>query len=99
MTRSILVLAVTLAALLVAGCGSDSASPATTAEAPAVVRLRIIFPEGFNVREMGSRVAAVRRIAIAKRSVTPKLTRAGYLAAVSRAQPPKAFIADWKRGS
>ena len=38
-------------------------------------------------------------IAIAKRSVTPKLTRAGYLAAVSRAQPPKAFIADWKRGS
>ena len=99
MTRSILALAATVGALLVAGCGSDSASPATTAEAPAVVRLRIIFPEGFNVREMASRVAAVRRIAIAKRSVTPKLTRAGYLAAVSRAQPPKAFIADWKRGS
>ena len=99
MTRSILALAATVGALLVAGCGSDSASPATTAEAPAVVRLRIIFPEGFNVREMASRVAAVRRIAIAKRSVTPKLTRAGYLAAVSRAQPPKAFVADWKRGS
>ena len=99
MTRSILALAATVGALLVAGCGSDSASPATTAEAPAVVRLRIIFPEGFNVREMASRVAAVRRIAIAKRSVTPKLTRAGYLAAVSRAQPPKAFIADWKPGS
>lgn len=99
MTRSILALTGIVGALLVAGCGSDSASPATTAEAPSVVRLRIIFPEGFNVREMGSRVAAVRRIAIAKRSVTPKLTRAGYLAAVSRAQPPKAFIADWKRGS
>ena len=49
--------------------------------------------------EMGERVAAVRKIAIAKRGVTPKLTRARYLAAVSRARPPKAFLADWKRGS
>jgi UPF0755 protein len=44
-------------------------------------------------------VAAVRGIAIAKRGVTPKLTRAGYLTAVSRARPPQAFRSDWKRGS
>jgi UPF0755 protein len=85
--------------LLVAGCGGGSAPPATTAAAPAVERLRIIFPEGLNVREMGDRVAAVRRIAIKKRGVTPRLTRARYLAAVSRARPPKPFLRDWKRGS
>ncbi len=98
MTR--LMLAATVAALLlVAGCGSDPRLPATTAAAPAVERLRIIFPEGLNVREMGDRVAAVRKIAIAKRNVTPKLTRARYLAAVSRGRPPKPFLADWKHGS
>ena len=97
MTR--LVLATAAALLLVAGCGSDPPPPATTAAAPAVERLRIIFPEGLNVREMGDRVAAVRKIAIAKRGVTPKLTRARYLAAVSRGRPPKPFLADWKQGS
>ena len=90
---------VTIAALLVAGCGSDAAPQATTQAQPVAKRLRIIFPEGLNVGEMGDRVAAVRRIAIAKRGVTPRLTRTGYLAAVSRARPPKAFLADWKRGS
>ena len=44
-------------------------------------------------------MAAVREIAITKRGVTPRLTRAQYLAAVKRAQPPKAFLPDWKRGS
>lgn len=84
--------------LLLAGCGTSS-SPPPTSSIPTVQRLRIIFPEGLNVREMGDRVAAVRGIAIAKRGVTPKLTRASYLAAVGRARPPKAFRADWKRGS
>ena len=98
MNRSLLAVCV-LAALLVAGCGSDSPPSETTAAVPAVARLRIIFPEGLNVREMGDRVAAVRKIAIAKRGVTPKLTRARYLNAVSQARPPKAFLRDWKRGS
>jgi UPF0755 protein len=97
-----LVFATTAAVLLLlAGCGSKQAQPATTTATPAptVKRLRIIFPEGLNVREMGDRVAAVRRIAIKKRGVTPKLTRPRYLAAVSRARPPKPFLRDWKRGS
>lgn len=85
--------------LLLAGCGTSSSPPPTTSSTPTVQRLRIIFPEGLNMREMGDRVAAVRQIAIANRGVTPKLTRARYLAAVVRARPPKAFRADWKRGS
>ena len=85
--------------LLVAGCGGDSPPPVTTDAAPPVERLRIIFPEGLNVREMGDRVAAVRKIAIAKRGVTPKLTRKRYLDAVAQARPPKPFLKDWKRGS
>jgi peptidoglycan lytic transglycosylase G len=48
---------------------------------------------------MGERVAAVRKIAIAKRGVTPKLTRQRYLAAVAKARPPKPFLRDWKKGS
>ena len=51
--------------------GGDSTEAATTT-APPIANLRIIFPEGLNVREMGERVAAVRQIAIAKRGVTPE---------------------------
>jgi UPF0755 protein len=74
----------------------DAPAPTTTtAAAPPLARLRIIFPEGFTVREMGDRVAAVRKIAIDKRSVTPRLTKTAYLAAVGRAKPPAAFRQDW----
>ena len=101
MRRLVAVAAAAAALLLVAGCGGGGAesTEAATTTAPPVANLRIIFPEGLNVREMGDRVAAVREIAIAKRGVTPRLTRAQYLAAVKRARPPKAFLADWKRGS
>ena len=94
---------VVIAAVLVfaaAACsGKEEVAPATTATAPPIANLRIIFPEGLNVREMGDRVAAVRKIAIARRGVTPRLTRATYLAAVARTRPPKPFLKDWKRGS
>ena len=98
--RRVVLSAAAACLLLVAGCGkSEEATPPATTTAPPIANLSIIFPEGLNVSEMGERVAAVRKIAIAKRGVTPKLTRARYLAAVSRARPPKAFLADWKRGS
>jgi uncharacterized YceG family protein len=75
--------------------GRDEPPPPTTSAAPPLARLRIIFPEGFTVREMGDRVAAVRKIAVARRDVTPRLTRSAYLTAVERAVPPRAFRRDW----
>ena len=100
-TRAILGVSVVL---LAAGLGlgawlgtsrSDEPPPPTTTAPPPLERLRIIFPEGFTVREMGQRVAAVREIAIRRRAVTPRLTRGAYLAAVTRAKPPRAFRRDW----
>ena len=101
MKRLAAVAGVAAALLLVAGCGGGGgeSTEAAATTAPPVENLRIIFPEGLNVREMGDRVAAVRQIAIAKRGVTPRLTRTQYLAAAKQARPPKAFLPDWKRGS
>ena len=82
----------------VAGGDDDPPAPTTTAPPP-LARLRIIFPEGFAVAEMADRVAAVRDIAIAKRGVTPRLTRAGYLRAVEAAKAPARFRRDMKRDS
>jgi uncharacterized YceG family protein len=82
----------------VAGGDDDPPAPTTTAPPP-LARLRIIFPEGFTVAEMADRVAAVRDIAIAKRGVTPRLTRAGYLRAVEAAKAPARFRRDMKRDS
>ena len=73
----------------------DEEPPPTTQATPALKRLRIIFPEGFTVREMADRVAAVREIAIARRNVTPRLTRSGYVQAVAAARPPRPFRKDW----
>lgn len=91
-----------LAVWLGSGGGGTAAEPTTTAPVsttPTLTRLRIIFPEGFTVREQAERVAAVRQIAIRRRNVTPRLTRKAYLAAVERARPPKQFRADWKPGA
>ena len=73
----------------------DEEPPPTTQATPALKRLRIIFPEGFTVREMADRVAAVREIAIARRNVTPRLMRSGYVQAVAAARPPRPFRKDW----
>ena len=86
------------AAAWVAGGDAEEPPPATTAPAP-LARLRIIFPEGFAIAEMANRVAAVRQIAIAKRGVTPRLTRAGYLRAVDNARAPARFRKDMTRDS
>jgi len=51
---------------------------AAPAQAQAPVTLRIVFPEGFSVRQMADRVAEVRKIAIRKRGVTPRLTGERY---------------------
>ena len=79
--------------------GEDQAPAPTVTAPPPLARLTIIFPEGFTIREMADRVAAVRGIAIARRGVTPRLTRDGYLRAVSRTVPPSRFRADVQRDS
>lgn len=69
----------------------DDPPPAPAETVPALARLRVIFPEGFTVREMADRVDAVRAIAIEQRRVTPRLTKAGYLQATESAVPPAEF--------
>ena len=73
--------------------GEDEPPPPTETTPP-LARLRIIFPEGFTRREMAERVSAVREIAIEKRGVTPRLTRAGYVSATAVAKPPAEFRKD-----
>jgi uncharacterized YceG family protein len=107
MTRGLALLAVVAllglgafaAAAWVAGGGDDPPPEPTVTAPPTLARLRIIFPEGFTVSEMADRVDAVRKIAISKRGVTPRLTRDGYLRAVERALAPSRFRKDAKRDS
>ncbi len=73
----------------------DTPPPPPTETEPPLARLRIIFPEGFTRAEMADRVAAVREIAIRKRNVTPRLSRAGYLSATAASKPPAEFRKDW----
>jgi uncharacterized YceG family protein len=88
------------AAAWIAGGDDETAPPPpTTTGPPPLAQLKIIFPEGFTVRDMADRVAAVRQIAIGKRGVTPRLTRAAYLRAVEQALPPPRFRKDAKRGA
>jgi UPF0755 protein len=75
------------------------AAGATRAAAADPVTLRIVFPEGFTVRQMTGRVAEVRWIAIRKRGVTPRLTGTAYAAAARHALPPPAFRPFLKRRS
>ena len=74
--------------------GKDTPPPPTTT-APALENLRVIFPEGFTRADMANRVAAVRVIAIRRRGVTPRLTRAGYLRASAHVRPPREFRKYW----
>jgi UPF0755 protein len=61
--------------------------------------LKIVFPEGTSVRQMADQAAHVRRIAIAKRKVTPRLTGSAYAAATKRASAPAQFRRHLKRRS
>jgi UPF0755 protein len=73
------------------GGGSDEPTPGTTATAPKLVILRVVFPEGFTRKEMVKRVAEVRQIAKKKRKVTPKLAGNAYAKASQAAKVPPAF--------
>ena len=98
MRRIPVIVALALLVATLAGCMGDE-SPPPVETTPPLARLRIIFPEGFTRRDMADRVAAVRKIAIEKRGVTPRLTRTGYLQASGAAVPPTEFRKDWKLSS
>jgi UPF0755 protein len=85
-----------LAALAAAGallCGTP------TSGAQDAVTLRIVFPEGFSARQMADRVSEVRKIAIRKRGVTPKLTGVAYREATAAKRAPRAFLPYLRRRS
>jgi UPF0755 protein len=82
-----------LSLVLVAGAA------ARPVQEPQPVTLEIIFQEGFTVSQMVDRVSAVRRIAIEKRNVTPRLTGVQYAAAARAARPPSALARLVKRRS
>ncbi len=84
------------AALLAIAAALALAAPA---QAQAPVTLRIIFPEGFSVRQMTDRVSEVRKIAIRKRGVAPRLTGVAYKAAAAQARAPRTFRRFLKRQS
>jgi UPF0755 protein len=85
--RRLLAVAVSLAALIglgfaIAGVRGNSDEKKRTTTAVAAPRpFRIIFPEGFTRLQMADRVASVAGIAKRERGRTPRLTKAGYLAA------------------
>ena len=82
-------------AWVVVGClaAAGATASASAADTNPVV-LRIVFPEGWSARQMADRVAEVRRIAIERRGVTPRLTGAAYARAARRARPPQRFRAE-----
>ncbi len=99
--RAVLAATAALAAVSVSGVALWLAREAPTpapppAEPPA---LKIIFPEGFTVEQMAARVAAVRRIAIRDRGITPRMTAAGYRRAAGVAPIPLGFRRDAPRGA
>ncbi|HXY84070.1 MAG TPA: endolytic transglycosylase MltG [Gaiellaceae bacterium] len=49
---------------------------------------RIVFPEGFTLKQMAARVTAVKKIAEGERNVRPLISSHGYLAAVRVAGVP-----------
>src|SRR5918997_59390 len=91
--------AVRAATIVAAAVAVVAAGGVAAAALSADVTLRISFPEGFSVRQMVDRVAEVRRIAIRKRGVTPRLTARAYRVAAGRATPPAALRSQMRRRS
>jgi uncharacterized YceG family protein len=82
-------------AFAVVGRGNEEAAPPTapsTTGPPPKPVLRIIFPEGFTIDDMGRRIGAVNKIAKSKRHITPRLSPREYLrVADAKTTPPAGF--------
>jgi UPF0755 protein len=80
---------------LALGGGSDS-RPTTTA---AVEPLRILFPEGFDRRQMAERINSVDAIAWQERKIRPILSGSRYLELTESSTLPGRFAGDGKARS
>ncbi len=81
-------------AFAIVGRGDENSSAPTQATngPPPKPVLRIVFPEGFTIDEMASRVKAVNNIAEEKRKIKPELDPAQYKKiADAKSLPPKGF--------
>ncbi len=84
------------AAVLLATAALDAVrgepTPTVAPPPPPPKPLRIVFPEGFNHREMAQRISAVNAIARSKRHVNPRLRASAYLRLAERpALVPEGF--------
>ena len=70
--------------------------PPPPAAPPPPKPLRVIFPEGFNRREMAQRVGAVKQIAAEKRKKKTRISEAAYLKLTERAAVAPEFARDRK---
>jgi UPF0755 protein len=84
-----------LAALAFAIVGrNDAQAPASSATPtgpPPKPVLKIVFPEGFTIDEMGRRIEAVNEIAEEKRKLTPALDPRRYTKLAESLEPPAEF--------
>jgi UPF0755 protein len=84
-----------LAALAFAIVGrNDAQAPASSATPtgpPPKPVLKIVFPEGFTIDEMGRRIEAVNEIAEEKRKLTPALEPRRYTKLAESLEPPAEF--------
>jgi UPF0755 protein len=73
-----------------------SPPPPPPVVAPPPKPLKIVFPEGFNRREMAARVGAVKKIAADKRNKRTRISAPAYLKLTQRSALPGRFAEDGK---
>jgi UPF0755 protein len=73
-----------------------SPPPPPPVVAPPPKPLKIVFPEGFNRREMAARVGAVKKIAAEKRNKRTRISAPAYLKLTQRSALPGRFAEDGK---
>ena len=83
-------------ATLALGSVRESAPPPPppSTEPPPPPPLKIVFPEGFTVKDMARRIAEVNKIAQENRNVRPALRQAEYLRLTQRSRLPGEFAGD-----
>jgi UPF0755 protein len=77
----------------------DSNGDVTTAVAPPLPTLKVLFPEGFTREQMADRITEVNRLAKRERRLSTRLAAPDYLRLTLRSQLPGRFARDKKARS